>query len=255
MLIPGLVSATFKSKPVEEVLDIAAAHGLRAVEWSENWHVPEGDVQEASLIGKLTRRAGLQVAALGSYYRLGKGMDIVPRIEEAKALGAFVIRIWGGDQPSCELDEADFMALAGEARQISRLCARQGLTVALEWHKNTVTDTNESGIRFLDSVGDSHCRTLWQPTMALTVADRTAGLRVIGPRLVNLHVYHWDGTGRRPLSEGAEAWRSYFSVVDRTEDHYALLEFVKDDSVRQFASDAETLLEWLARENLVSRGE
>ncbi len=251
MLIPGLVSATFKGRPVEEVIELAASHGLQAIEWSENWHVPEGNAEEAVRIAALTKRAGLRIAGFGSYYRLGKGMDITSGIEAARALGSSVIRIWGGDRPSSELDENAFGLLVDEARKVSLRCARQGLTVALEWHKNTITDTNESGIRFLDGVGNASCRTLWQPTMALTVAQRVAGLRAIGSRLVNLHVYHWDETGRRPLAEGADVWRDYFAAVDRSEDHYALLEFVKDDSVRQFVNDAATLLQWLERENRI----
>lgn len=253
MLIPGLVSATFKERPVEEVIELAASHGLQAIEWSENWHVQEGDVEEAIRIAALTKQAGLQIATFGSYYRLGKGMDIFTRIEVAKALGASVIRIWGGDRPSSELDENTFGLLVDEARKISLRCAQRGLTIALEWHKNTVTDTNESGTRFLNSVGNACCRTLWQPTMALTVSQRVAGLRAIGSRLVNLHVYHWDETGRRPLAEGADVWRGYFAAVDRSEDHYALLEFVKDDSVRQFADDAAILLQWLERENRIEK--
>ena len=39
-LIPGLVSATFKDRSVEEVIALAVKAGLKAIEWSEGHHVP-----------------------------------------------------------------------------------------------------------------------------------------------------------------------------------------------------------------------
>lgn len=250
MLIPGIVSATFKDRSAEEIVSLAVEHGLQVIEWSENWHIPEGDMEEAARIARLTEQSGLRSVAFGSYYRLGKGMDIESRIAVAKALGVSVIRIWGGDRASKDLEESDLRLLVDEAKLIARRCSEDGIVIALEWHKETVTDTNESGIGFLDRVGNIHCRTLWQPTMALTVCDRVEGLRTIGPRLVNLHVYYWDETGRRPLAEGYEDWRKYLSAVDRAEDHCALLEFVKDDTVEQFSADASTLLDWIEQDTL-----
>ena len=43
MIVPGIVSATFKTKSVEDVLSITKKAGLAAIEWSENHHLPKGD--------------------------------------------------------------------------------------------------------------------------------------------------------------------------------------------------------------------
>ncbi|MBR5669349.1 MAG: hypothetical protein IKX15_07025, partial [Spirochaetales bacterium] len=86
---------------------------------------------------------------------------------------------------------------------------------------------------------------LWQPTQALTLEQRGEGLKMILPYLSYFHVYHWDATGRRPLEEGIELWRGYFSMLDENKDYYALLEFVKDDSEEQFYKDAEVLKEMI----------
>jgi len=67
MLIPGLVSVTFRQLTVEEIGELATECGLQAVEWGGDVHVPPGDFAAA-------RRAldtGLKVAAYGSYYRAG----------------------------------------------------------------------------------------------------------------------------------------------------------------------------------------
>lgn len=246
MLVPGVVSATFKKKSAEEVIALAVKAGLEAVEWSEGFHVTCGDVTGASRLAALTAINGLKVAAYGSYYRLGTGMDFCSRIRTAKALGARFIRIWGGEKASSSLTKDERSALVSEARAIASEAGREGLTAALEWHKNTVTDTNESGLRFLDEVDSPYLRTLWQPATALSVQERTEGLKGIGARLVNLHVFYWDENGRLPLSGGEDDWLGYFSAVDGR-DHYALLEFVKGDSPEQFLEDASVLKEWLRK--------
>ena len=245
MLIPGIVSATFKEKSAEDVIALCLKAGLKAIEWSENWHIAEGDVEEAARIASLTAMNGLSVAAFGSYYRLGEHMDFSSRILCAKALGADVIRIWGGGKPSSELTDCERASLVEEARSISSMAENDGLTIALEWHKNTVTDTNESGLNFLKEVSMSNFKTLWQPTQALSIPERIEGLEALQEYLVNLHVYYWDDSGRRPLSEGAEIWREYLDCVSG--EHYALLEFVKDNTVEQFLSDAKTLHELIDR--------
>lgn len=242
MIIPGIVSATFKNLPFERVIAIAAESNLKAIEWSENWHIRENDTDQAAYIAALTALNGLKVASFGSYYRLGKGMDFMPRIRVALALGAKVIRIWGGDKPSSELSAEEREALIREAREIADKASGYGLSIALEWHKNTVTDTNESGLSFLEDVDRPNFKTFWQPTQALSVTERREGLGKIGKYLSNIHVYYWDATGRRPFAEGLEDWKGYLSEIDKEKDHYALLEFVKDDSIEQLKEDAEAFL-------------
>ena len=132
MLIPGIVSATFKEKSAEDVIALCLKAGLKAIEWSENWHIAEGDVEEAARIASLTAMNGLSVAAFGSYYRLGEHMDFSSRILCAKALGADVIRIWGGGKPSSELTDCERASLVEEARSISSMAEKDGLTIALE---------------------------------------------------------------------------------------------------------------------------
>jgi len=245
MFIPGIVSATFRNLKSDEIIALAIENGLGAVEWSENWHIKEGDTAEAERLARLCRTSGLKIAALGSYYRLGYGMDFSTRLSVAEALGAPVIRIWAGEKPSDEVGPDERSVLADEARTIAAESEKRGIITALEWHKNTLTDTNESAFEFLKMTGSENLRCLWQPTMALTHEEKMAGLKGLGSRLVHLHVYYWDKTGRRPLAEGLSQWRQYLTAADKSKDRYALLEFVKDDSLQQFREDVKSLLDLL----------
>ncbi|MDL2228850.1 sugar phosphate isomerase/epimerase [Treponema sp. OttesenSCG-928-L16] len=252
MIRSGIVSATFRNKSPEDIIRLASAAGLEGVEWSENSHVFPGDPEGAEKLGAMTSAAGLSAAAYGSYYRLGTEEDAVRafagRLVSAAALGAPVIRVWAGVRASADVSPDEFSKLAEEASVIASMAAQDGIKVAFEWHKNTLTDTNESAMRLLESADNPNLYCLWQPTAALSEAERCEGLRLLGKRLLNLHVYHWPGAVRRPLAEGESSWAAYFSCMDREEDRYALLEFVMGDSEEQFIADAETLKRWLKGE-------
>lgn len=252
--IPGAVSATFKKMPLsaDDVITLLRECHLQAVEWSENVHVQLGDLQGAAELGEKTTQAGLRIAAYGSYYRLGESelpaRDFARTLATAKALGAPIIRVWAGTHASQEVDEKQFAALAEEAALIASLAETEHLRVAFEWHKNTLTDTNESAQRLLQVAAHPNLYCLWQPTVALTPVQRTAGIRLMSSRLLNFHVYSWPDGKRGPLN--AAEWQYYLDAASEIGgEHCALLEFVRDDTVEQFRSDAQTLL------NLLESGE
>lgn len=238
MLIPGMVSATFRSLPASEVLSLCQKANLSSIEWSEGNHVRLGEDDQAKELAIRCNGEGVSVVALGSYYKLGMGMDFHPVLSLAKAIGAPLIRIWAGTKPSVAVDASEFSALAAEAEMVGKAAKEEGMTVAYEWHKNSLTDTNASAMKLLEATPS--CDTLWQPTVALSPDERCDGLSHLGTRLRNLHVYYWDDEGkRRPLSEGKDLWQRYFATVSG--DHHVLLEFVMDNSPERFLEDAKTL--------------
>ncbi len=107
MIRPGLVSITFRKLTPQDVVQLAARAGLEGIEWGGDIHVPHGDVAIARQTGKITRDAGLEVAAYGSYYRLGTddGPLFPAVLDSAVALGADKIRVWAGNA-SADADEA-----------------------------------------------------------------------------------------------------------------------------------------------------
>ena len=74
-------------------------------------------------------------------------------------------------------------------------------------------------------------------------------------RVLNLHVFHclfhpfagtWgENIERRPLAEGRADWQRYLSVPLVGGDHFALLEFVRNDDPGQFLADAAALRQML----------
>ena len=252
--IPGAVSATFKKMPLtaDEVIALLVECELKAVEWSENVHVFPDDPGGAASLRQKTEAAGLRIAAYGGYYRLGEnenpGPVFMKSLVSAEALGAPVMRVWAGVKASVDVGESERCCLTQEAALIADMAQRRNIKVAFEWHKNTLTDTNESALRLLKEANHPNLYCLWQPTVALPPRERVQGIRLMGDRLLNFHVYSWPDSKRGPLN--AAEWQYYLdAAADMGGVHCALLEFVRDDTVEQFRSDAQTLL------NLLESGE
>ncbi len=245
MLVPGIVSFTFKSFSIDEILEVTVSCGLKAIEWSENHHLECGNTAQAREVAARTRDLGLEVAAYSSYYRLGKGMDIRPSLDSALAMEAPIVRIWAGSKPSSELSEAEREDLTEELGRAVGYAREAGIPLGLEWHKNTLTDENASGLRLIQDIDSPYLRTFWQQTKALSIDERAEGLRAIMPYLENLHVYWWDENGRRPLKEGRDIWKKRYLPLLDDRKHYALIENIMNDSVEQFKEDASELLSWI----------
>lgn len=255
MLRPGLVSVTFRQLAVERIVALAVEARLEGIEWGGDVHVPHGDLAAARNARRMTRDAGLEVAAYGSYYRAGEA-DSPPFeavLASAVELGAPTVRVWAGQKASAAADVGYRSGVVEDLQRIAGMGAGAGVEIALEFHKGTLTDTPGSTVEFLEAVGRANVSTYWQPPEGMGVAECLAGLGVLVSKISNVHVFQWtveEGrTVAHALAEGAGAWRSYFGKFANLNagQHWVMLEFVRDDDYLQFLEDAKTLHEILAR--------
>ena len=248
----GLVSITFRRLSPREIVDLVAQGGLQEIEWGGDIHVPAGDLARAKEVRRMTADAGLTTAAYGSYYRLGQeeGPDIHTVLETAYELRAPTVRIWAGNRASADADQAYRDRIAKEALEAAERASNfGGLTISLEYHAGTLTDTTESATNLLLAAPHKYLHTLWQPPNGQDAAYCEAGLRSVMPRLSNIHAFHWWPTNatRHPLDAGWERWKPYFEIVRAAgKSPTVLLEFVKGDEPAQFLEDAATLKSWVA---------
>jgi len=260
-LATGLVSITFRQLAPAEIIALVVQAGLTGIEWGGDVHVPHGDAARARLVRQQTDAAGLHVAAYGSYYRVGHSesgpFDAV--LASAVAVGAPLIRVWAGKQGAATADTAYWDTVVQDSVQIAELAASEGIAVAYEFHRNTLTDSYATAQQLLLRAAHPNLFTYWQPPWHATVAENLAGLAQLAPWLWHAHVFHWrwqDGV-RLPLADGHADWRAYLrqiqamaspprdsTIIDTT--RFAMLEFVADDSPAQFLRDAQTLQQWLA---------
>jgi sugar phosphate isomerase/epimerase len=252
MLHSGLVSITFRALAPGEIVSLVKKAGLEGIEWGGDIHVPHGDLQRAREVNKMTSEAGLRVASYGSYYRVGheEPVPFEAVLETALALGAPMVRVWAGKRGSAEADAAYREQVAQDSRRIAEMAAQTRVSVAYEFHGNTLTDTSTSARALLEQVAHENLRTYWQPVVGASVEDCLAGMEMILPWLENVHVFHWGGTiaERLPLAQGEEAWGRYLGRIATTgKERWAMLEFVRGDSPQAFLEDAQALKTFLAR--------
>lgn len=260
--VAGLVSVTFRALSAESVLALAVRCGLHAIEWGGDVHVPHGDLGRATMVGTLTRSRGLAVASYGSYYRFDDALGIdaadAPHFDQvldtAVALGAPVVRIWAGRRASAACPASDRDRIVQSARQAGDRAAARGLTLAFEYHANTLTDTPASARALLSSIDHPQVRSLWQPSHRVDRAANGRALSDMLPWLVGVHLFYWGPGGfsdRLSLADGAldvAAWLAVLRSAASNDRLPVMLEFVRDDDPEQLRRDALTLTELLARD-------
>ncbi|MDH0616018.1 MULTISPECIES: TIM barrel protein [unclassified Agrobacterium] len=252
---PGLCSVTFRSLSPQAVIDLAAANGIRSIEWGGDIHVPPGDLGNARDVGERTAKAGLTVSSYGSYIFAPDFApdDVTAVLETARALGAGHIRIWPGSRkrPSADYSPGERRAATEALATIARLAHDYGITIGLEYHPNSLTDTLPSALQLMQDLPVPNLFFYWQPAPGLPLNDALAEISALGSRICHLHVFAWlADASRLPLHERADYWRACVGALpegDWTKTAYAMLEFVKGDDVGQFAEDAAVLSNILYR--------
>lgn len=250
MIIPGLISVTFRNKKPEEIVSLAAKAGLKGIEWGGDIHVPTGQFKQAEKVHRLTAEEGLKVSAYGSYYTVGKSKDegiwFADVLETAKTLNAPIIRIWAGEIGSKESTSTYRTKVIGEIQELADYSGREEIRLALEFHENSLNDTYQSCHELLSELNHPMVKTYWQPIHGAGPIVNGEGIDLILPWIVGVHVFHWwpQSEIRLPLQEGIKDWEVYINRLSKIPDPiFGSLEFVKDESTKQFFQDANTLLE------------
>ncbi len=257
-IIAGLCSVSYRDLDPAAIVDLSVQAELAAIEWGADGHVPVGDLVAASAVAARCAEAGIECPSYGTYL----GMD--PAKDEpgaacatAAALGATNIRVWA---PFGVDHTADAAGRAEATRQISEFADHadeQGLTVGIECHGWTLTDTAASARQLVADIGADHVYSYWQPNYWDDGVNRSPRrqldeLRILIPELSHLHVYWWIGMERRPLREGSETW---LPVLDAARERgrwqgrrFAFLEFVPGDDATLLSRESATLRSWLREE-------
>ncbi len=249
MLIPGLVSVTFRKLSRAEIAGLMVKSGLSAIEWGGDVHVPsEADEFEMEMAlteaVHYTSQGKFYIASYGSYYRCEGSFD--EDLNVAVSIDAPNIRVWAGTRGSADADEEYRAKVVRVIRSLCDSAKAHNMTVSTEFHGGTLTDHYESCVRLINEVERDNFCTYWQPNQFRDEDYNLAALNAVLPWLSNVHVFTWAGHNKYPLTDGAEKWKRYIDIL-RTNGgtHHMLLEFVCDDTVEQFYRDAETLHEWL----------
>lgn len=240
-LTPGICSVTLRSASIDEVVSVASEAGLAGIEWGTDVHVKDGVSAERAR--EASEEAGLTVLSLGSYYRAGSFGDFGQDLELAEILGAPRIRIWGGGSSSAEAGAEVWDAVVRDARRVAGLAAERGISIAFEYHANTLTDSPEAALDLLDRVDHANLGTYWQPAVGLSDQQALESLHKVLPHVVGVHCFSWGPEAeRRPLRSRKQLWQAVSDVLrGNGKDMDVMMEFVADDLPENVLDDAAFL--------------
>ncbi len=251
MLIPGLVSVTYRPMNPTEILSAVREANLSAVEWGGDVHVPHGDTKIATVVGGMTRGAGIFPISYGSYYRVGTyGEDFrgefMRCVESVDTLGAPNLRLWAGNKNSEDVTPEERAALIAEIRACAKMAATRGKSISFEYHGGTLTNKAPSAVDMIEAVAAPNVTLYWQPNQFVSFEQNIENLRLVLPYVSNVHVFAWKEHDRFPLSAHESMWRTYLDILASTgRMHGLLMEFVPNDDPALLPTEAATLRSWI----------
>lgn len=239
----GLVSVSFRPLTVAQVAEAARNAGLSCIEWGSDVHAPCDDPARLQEIVALQEQHGLTCCSYGTYFRLGADdvAQLPDYIRAAKTLGTDILRLWCGEKNPDEYTAEEKAALFSDCRAAADIAEKEGVTLCLECHNNTYTQTKEGSLELMQYVNSPAFRMYWQPNQLRTIDENIAYATLLAPYTTHIHVFQWKGREKFPLSDGIEEWRGYLKCFEG--EHALLLEFMPDNDVATLPREADTLRE------------
>lgn len=236
----GLCSISFRTHTPEEILHAMKAAGLSVIEWGSDVHCPPEKAEE---IAALQKQHGITCCSYGTYFRLGVTPieELKQYIKAAKTLGTDVLRLWCGDKNSEDYTGCEKNELFAMCKAAAKVAETEGVTLAMECHIKTYTNTKDAAMELMSEVASPHFRMYWQPNQHRTEEENIAYARAIAPYTVNIHVFNWKGKEKYPLGEAKGIWREYLACFDG--DKNLLLEFMPDGRIESLKTEADALEE------------
>ncbi len=225
----GVCSISFRDRTAEEIINAVKKTPLDFIEWGSDVHLPVGGVMKSDV----------PMSSYGTYFRLGTTplSELKFYIDTAKANNTSVLRLWCGSVGSAET--TDKKALFSECRQAARLAESENVTLAMECHMNTFTDTPESARELMEEVSSPAFRMYWQPNQFRSVDENIRSAKTLSSWVENIHVFNWDGEKHFPLEGAADIWKRYLDLFD---GGTLLLEFMPDNRLESLGAEAEALM-------------
>ncbi len=247
MLKTGLVSVTFRNLSTDEIIEIVKKAQLDGIEWGGDIHVPHGDIVRANDVYKKCKEEGIVVSAYGSYLRLGtvgvkNSFEYI--LETASALNTPTMRVWSGKVDSKNADGSYKEQIIEETYLLCKKASAYNIDIAFEFHGGTLTDNAFTTLELIKAVNLPNLKTYWQMSDFVSAEQRLESFELLMPYLSNIHVFYQSFYDRWCLNEARSIWEGHLEKAKTLLGiHFAMLEFVKNNSVEQFFEDAIVLKE------------
>lgn len=236
----GLVSISFRKNTPQEILSVMKDCGLSYIEWGSDVHCPPESAKE---IFDLQTEYEIECSSYGTYFRLGVTpiAQLKQYIDAAKVLGTDILRLWCGDKNSQDYSESEKKALFAECKIAEKIARDSGVTLCMECHNKTYTNTKESAFELMQEVGSQHFKMYWQPNQYNSVQENIEYARLISPYTEHIHVFNWKEKEKYPLFSAKDIWQEYLASFEG--DRTLLLEFMPDGRIESLKTETDALKE------------
>ena len=243
MFETGLVSVSFRGESPERILQEMVSANLKYIEWGSDVHASCEDVERLQEIVKLQEQYGITCCSYGTYFRLCvMPIEELPKyINAAKILGTTILRLWAGDKSPWLWTEEEKAFLFDQSRKAAQMAEQAGVTICLECHRNTFTETKEASMELMKAVNSPAFCMYWQPHATNTQQQNVEYIRHLHDYVMNIHAFYWQGSAKYTLADGIEEWRAY--LREFSGDHKVLLEFMPDGRIESLQYEASVLRE------------
>jgi len=241
----GLVSVSFRKLTPKQLVEAAAAAGLKWIEWGSDVHAPCDDMQRLEEIVRLQKEYGISCSSYGTYFRIGVNAteELPAYIRAAKKLGTNILRLWCGNKHPEEYTAEELEALYSQCRELAKMAEEAGVILCMECHPWTVTEYADTAYALMQAVDSPAFRMYYQPNQFMTKEDNIAYAKLLAPYTDHLHVFNWKGEQKFPLREAIDVWKEYLACFEG--DHTLLLEFMPDGRVESLPEEANALFEMI----------
>lgn len=241
MFEAGLVSITFREMDVAELIRATAEAGLKHIEWGSDVHAPNHDTQRLLQIVHLQKEYDINCSSYGTYFYLGlMPIEELPNyIRAAKLLGTNILRLWAGKKNAESYSQDEKEAFFAQCKQAAKLAEDACVTLCLECHRNSYTETAEGALELMKAVNSPAFRMYWQPNPSTSFDDNISYIRLVRDYIVHIHAFNIKGYTGYPLSEAADDWKQYLDEIGG--DHIILLESMPGSESGILNREAESL--------------
>lgn len=245
----GLVSVSFRANSPEQILEAMRDAKLSCVEWGSDVHAPYNDRQKLEELVQLQKEYGISCCSYGTYFRLGVTPleELESYISAAKILGTEILRLWCGDKNSEDYTEKEKEVLFDECKAAAQFAHDQGVTLCMECHNCTFTNTKESALELMLAVNSENFRMYWQPNQCREEEENIAYAKLISSYTERIHVFNWKERERYPLKDAENVWKRYLECIPDCKT--LLLEFMPDDRIESLKTEAQSLFS-IVKENV-----
>ena len=237
----GLVSVSFRENSPEEILKAMKNAGLSHIEWGSDVHAPKDNIENLKEIANLQNEYGIICSSYGTYFRIGvtPEEEFEAYINAARILGTDILRLWCGNKNSEDYSEEEKLALFKECGKLADIAEESGVTLCMECHSGTYTNTEKSALELMKAVDSKSFLMYWQPQQFESFERNISYAQNISPFVKHIHVFNWKADKRFPLNSDIEIWKKYLKCFDTNKT--LLLEFMPDDKIESLKNESDAL--------------